>query len=110
MSYEDVSYHHFASRLKAFGLYEMLSQRCASKYGVTLEQIHGEARFAHVARARHEAMYLIRAKFKWSYPVIGRLFNRDHTTVISAVRRIQELIEAKEADAEFLALIAEVSQ
>ena len=37
---------------------------------------------------RHVAMYLSRALTLKSFPTIGRAFNRDHTTVCSAVRKI----------------------
>jgi chromosomal replication initiator protein len=37
-------------------------------------------------------MYLCRQRLKCSFPELGRAFgNRDHTTVMSAVRRVEEL-------------------
>jgi chromosomal replication initiator protein len=48
-------------------------------------------RHKSVAFARHVAMYLCKQRLKCSFPEIGRAFgNRDHTTVMSAVRKIQE--------------------
>jgi chromosomal replication initiator protein len=45
-----------------------------------------------VAFARQVAMYLCRQRLKCSFPELGRAFgNRDHTTVMSAVRRVEEL-------------------
>lgn len=50
------------------------------------------ARHRSVARARHIAMYLCRQRLKCSFPEIGRAFaNRDHTTVMSAVRKVEAL-------------------
>jgi chromosomal replication initiator protein len=47
-------------------------------------------RHKSVAFARHVAMYLCKQRLKVSFPEIGRAFgNRDHTTVISAVRKIE---------------------
>jgi chromosomal replication initiator protein len=47
-------------------------------------------RHKSVAFARHVAMYLCKQRLKCSYPEIGRAFgNRDHTTVMSAVRKIE---------------------
>lgn len=43
-----------------------------------------------VAFARHVAMYLCKSRLKCSFPELGRAFgNRDHTTVMSAVRKIE---------------------
>ena len=50
------------------------------------------ARHRSVARARHIAMFLCRQRLKCSFPEIGRAFaNRDHTTVMSAVRKVEAL-------------------
>lgn len=38
--------------------------------------------------ARHVAMFLARTMTDKSYPVIGRHFDRDHTTIMSAVRKV----------------------
>jgi chromosomal replication initiator protein len=47
-------------------------------------------RHKSVAFARQVAMYLCRQRLKCSFPELGRAFgNRDHTTVMSAVRRIE---------------------
>lgn len=49
-------------------------------------------RHKSVAFARQVAMYLCRQRLKCSFPELGRAFgNRDHTTVISAVRRVENL-------------------
>jgi chromosomal replication initiator protein len=49
-------------------------------------------RHKSVAFARQVAMYLCRQRLKCSFPELGRAFgNRDHTTVISAVRRVEAL-------------------
>ncbi|MFO0549342.1 MAG: chromosomal replication initiator protein DnaA [Polyangiaceae bacterium] len=43
-----------------------------------------------VAFARHVAMYLCKQRMKCSFPELGRAFGgRDHTTVMSAVRKIE---------------------
>lgn len=55
-------------------------------------------RHKSVAFARHVAMYLCKTRLKCSFPELGRAFgNRDHTTVMSAVRKVENL---READAE----------
>ncbi len=45
-----------------------------------------------IALARHVAMYLCKQRLRASYPEIGRAFgNRDHTTVMSGVRKVDAL-------------------
>ncbi len=49
-------------------------------------------RHKSVAFARHVAMYLCKQRLKCSFPELGRAFgNRDHTTVMSAVRKVDAL-------------------
>ena len=49
-------------------------------------------RHKSVAFARQVAMYLCRQRLKCSFPELGRAFgNRDHTTVMSAVRKVEGL-------------------
>jgi chromosomal replication initiator protein len=49
-------------------------------------------RHKSIAFARHVAMYLCKNRLKCSFPELGRAFgNRDHTTVMSAVRKVEAL-------------------
>ncbi|MFO0675056.1 MAG: chromosomal replication initiator protein DnaA [Polyangiaceae bacterium] len=54
--------------------------------------ILGKDRHKSIAFARHVAMYLCKQRLKCSFPELGRAFgNRDHTTVMSAVRKVEAL-------------------
>jgi hypothetical protein len=44
------------------------------------------------SRARQVAMFLVRDELRMSYPQIGRLFRRDHTTVLQATRKVGQLL------------------
>ncbi len=67
-------------------------------FKLTERELCSKDRHKSVAFARHIAMYLCKARLKSSYPELGRAFgNRDHTTVMSAVRKIEAL---RETDAE----------
>jgi chromosomal replication initiator protein len=59
-------------------------ERAAAKHGVETEFLRQDRRDAATVAARHDAMQRIRRELGWSYPRIGRLFNRDHTTVMHA--------------------------
>jgi chromosomal replication initiator protein len=49
-------------------------------------------RHKSIAFARHVAMYLCKQRLKCSFPELGRAFGgRDHTTVMSAVRKVEVL-------------------
>ena len=49
-------------------------------------------RHKSIAFARHVAMYLCKQRLKCSFPELGRAFGgRDHTTVMSAVRKVEHL-------------------
>ena len=55
--------------------------------GVTLEDVLGHSRHKNVVIARHALMALVREETNLSYPQIGEIFNRDHTTIIAAVKK-----------------------
>ena len=51
-------------------------------------------RSINIARPRQIAMYLCKALTSYSYPEIGKAFgNKDHTTVIHAVKKIESILE-----------------
>ena len=55
---------------------------------VTVDEVLGKSRQGHILEVRHRAMVEVARRFPWmSYPQMGRLFRRDHTTIISALRR-----------------------
>jgi hypothetical protein len=67
-------------------------------YGIPIREMTSARRSREVARPRQVAMYLTRERTPFSYPHIGRLFgNRDHTTVLHAVRTIEALRKGNRA-------------
>lgn len=61
----------------------------AKMAGVTIDEIHSHDRDREFADARAMVWLIAREYMNLSYPLIGRLFNRDHTTVMSGVKRIR---------------------
>jgi chromosomal replication initiator protein len=57
----------------------------AREHGVAVEDLTGPSRKRSIAYVRFIAMRRIRAETKLSTPQIGKLFNRDHTTVCHAL-------------------------
>jgi chromosomal replication initiator protein len=71
---------------------EEIQRKTAEFYKLDLRDLHSKERSRRVARPRQIAMYLSRELTMRSLPEIGRRFgDRDHTTVLHACRRIEEL-------------------
>ena len=69
----------------------------ASFFHISLQDMLSPRRSRSLARPRQIAMYLSKKLTSKSLPDIGRKFsNRDHTTVIHAVKKIDQLIEKDE--------------
>ncbi|WP_417668310.1 chromosomal replication initiator protein DnaA [Roseibium sp.] len=82
-------------------------QRVVSKhYNVTKADLLSARRTRTIVRPRQIAMYLAKVMTPRSLPEIGRRFgNRDHTTVLHAVRKIEELARADHSLAQELELL-----
>ncbi len=69
-----------------------IQKATAEHFGLKQADLLSERRTRAVARPRQAAMYLAKQMTTRSLPDIGRRFGgRDHTTVLHAVRRIEEL-------------------
>ena len=60
------------------------------KYSIKQEDIKGTKRNKEIAQARHVAVYILRTVTDMSLPNIGKIFNRDHTTVLSSVENVEK--------------------
>ena len=81
------------------------------KYDVSKSELIGNSRVKNVAQARHVAIYLIKTITDISYPSIGKLFNRNHSTIISSVDVIEKKIASSPAmEIEINDLIKEIKE
>jgi chromosomal replication initiator protein len=70
----------------------------AAYFGVSIEELTGPSRGRHLVTGRQIAMYLCRELTDLSLPKIGAQFgNRDHTTVMYADRKINQLLAERRA-------------
>ena len=70
-----------------------IQRQVAEHYNVRIADMHSARRARNVARPRQVAMYLAKQLTPRSLPEIGRKFGgRDHTTVMHAVKKVEELI------------------
>lgn len=56
-----------------------------------VDSLYGRDRHKCVSMARHELQAWLKRNARMSYPEIGRLFGRDHTTIITACRKIDDV-------------------
>ena len=72
-----------------------IQRKVAEHYNLKLTDMASPRRAREVARPRQVAMYLSKQLTPRSLPEIGRKFGgRDHTTVMHAVKKIEELVGA----------------
>jgi len=64
----------------------------AQHFGLTVDDLLGQERYKTTAYARHIVSFLAREQLGMSYPEIARVSRRDHTSVLSGVRKIWRLV------------------
>ena len=74
---------------------EGIQKEVANYFNVKLADLKSPKRHQAIARPRQIAMYLARKLCKASYPELGQRFGgKDHTTVLSACRKIDALVQS----------------
>jgi chromosomal replication initiator protein len=66
-----------------------IQRETARFYKVAVEDLRADRRTKQLAHARQVAMYLARKLTRSSFPEIAGRFNKDHSTVISSVRKVE---------------------
>lgn len=77
-----------------------IQKKVAEHFNISVKEMQSSRRARTVARPRQIAMYLAKLLTLRSLPEIGRKFDRDHTTVMHAVRKVEELIKEDTSVAE----------
>jgi hypothetical protein len=83
-----------ASEYAPFNFYKPPNARAivklvSLKHGLHITEILGASRLPRIVAARHESMWLVHSHCPWlSIPEVGRIFDRDHTTVLYAIAKI----------------------
>jgi chromosomal replication initiator protein len=87
---------------------ENIQKTVADYFKIKVSEMYSKKRFRSVARPRQVAMALAKELTQQSLPEIGEAFGgRDHTTVLHACRKTQEL---RETDPEFARDYAQLQQ
>lgn len=62
----------------------------AQAANVRLEDINGKARDHEIVAARHAVWMIAHDHLKYSYSLIGKFYDRDHTTIMNGVKRFRK--------------------
>ena len=86
-----------------------IQKKVAEYYSVRISDMHSPRRTRTVARPRQIAMYLAKIMTSRSLPEIGKKFGgRDHTTVLHAVKKIEDLMANDKRMCEDIELLSKI--
>ncbi|MFA5562540.1 MAG: chromosomal replication initiator protein DnaA [Eubacteriales bacterium] len=81
------------------------------KYGVSVEDIKGKKRHENIVSARHLCVYLVRKQTSLPLTAIGEIFERDHSTILSSIKNVEEqLRQTKHMEGELEELLTEIKK
>ena len=88
-----------------------IQKKVTEHYNIRLSDMHSPRRSRSIARPRQVAMYLAKSITTRSLPEIGRKFGgRDHTTVIHAIKTIEEIMVNDPSLAEDIEILTRILQ
>jgi len=70
-----------------------IAAECARAFGLESNDLKSPTRARNAVNGRFMAMHMIRQRRQWSYPQIGRLFRRDHTSIMNGIRKMSEMLK-----------------
>lgn len=75
-----------------------IAESVAEFYNISLDDLIKQSRKKEFVKPRQIAMYLIRKELDNSFPSIGEFFGgRDHTTVMHAVEKVDNMVKEKDS-------------
>jgi chromosomal replication initiator protein len=75
---------------------QLILEETARYFGLTVDDLVSKSRSRPLTTARHVAMYLVRETTGMSLPKLGELFERDHTTVMHGIAKIDTNMRNRE--------------
>jgi len=85
---------------------DQIQKKVAEHFNVKMSDMHSSRRSRNIARPRQIAMFLSKNLTTRSLPEIGRKFGgRDHTTVIHAIKKVNELVKNDSSLAEDIEIL-----
>lgn len=90
---------------------EEIQKKVANHYDIKFSDMYSSKRAKNIAVPRQIAMYLCKQLTSMSLPDIGKGFGgRDHTTVLHAVRKIQDAVQKDRAIQDDVELLTKILQ
>lgn len=77
-------------------IFEFVVDEVSVLTDVSVAEILGRRRTARIASARLLAYWVLSRHADLSYSAIGRLFDRDHSTILAGVRRHEAILRTDE--------------
>ena len=71
---------------------DYIVEHCAKFYNVTPEDLKSDNRKKEISNARKVTMFVIREILGMSFPKIGAIFGKDHSTAMYSIKSIEEKI------------------
>ena len=68
---------------------ERVLTETSKKYGITVDDLKSKKKTATISNARHEAIFIIRKLTDLSLKEIGKIFDRDHATVMASISKVE---------------------
>lgn len=96
--------NHLTDQTERLTIEEIVSQ-VSQFYKVSEKDILGHSRTKERAWARHVAIYLSRTILNTAFKEIGKHFNRDHSTIMSSVTKVETTIKNKRESLEEIELL-----
>ena len=78
------------------GTMRAILEEVSDHYRISIDEMKSDSRKARITFPRQVAMWRMSEELHRAYAEIGRFLNRDHTTVLHAVRKIDALIASGE--------------
>ena len=69
---------------------QRIENAIAEAANITVEDLYSRDRSRGVADARHAVWYIAHKHMHYSSPFIGKLYGRDHTTILNGVNRMMK--------------------
>lgn len=70
--------------------YKKIIDKTCKFFGIPKDDLLGRSRAKEINRARQISCYLMKYELKMSFPQIGKVFSRDHSTIINGVTNIEK--------------------
>jgi len=82
----------------------------AQHFGIKFDDLLGKSQNREFVIPRQIAMYLIRKHLKLPFITIGELFNKNHSTIISAIRHIEKEIQSSDVGSSIASIEIDLTQ